>query len=184
MIRSESMHPTSMTGVSPSGAQSVTMIRPKGSNRPPLPEEVPPEYAEDYLEACLIIADSPKASAALSRRCLQHLLREQARAQNPNNLAEAIKEVINDPKTPTGIGESLDAVRNIGNYAAHPNKGMNTGEIVDVEPGEAEWCLEVIEMLYDYYFVAPTAIQRRTHALNERLAEMGKPPMTTPNVLD
>jgi hypothetical protein len=43
-----------------------------------LPSEVPPEFANDYKEACLIIANSPKASAALSRRCLQNILREKA----------------------------------------------------------------------------------------------------------
>src|SRR3990172_1670442 len=44
-------------------------IRPKGSNRPPPPLEVPPHISEDYIEACLVLPDSAKASAALSRRC-------------------------------------------------------------------------------------------------------------------
>jgi hypothetical protein len=42
----------------------------------PAPIEVPKEFADDYNEACLILEDSPKSSAALSRRCLQHILRE------------------------------------------------------------------------------------------------------------
>ena len=53
------------------------MVWPKGIARSPLPAEVPVKYAEDYTEACLVLSDSPKASAALSRRCLQHLLREE-----------------------------------------------------------------------------------------------------------
>lgn len=36
------------------------MIWPKGVARSPLPPEVPEKYAEDYKEACLILADSPK----------------------------------------------------------------------------------------------------------------------------
>lgn len=43
------------------------LVRPKASLRPPCPAEVPGALAEDYKEACLVFADSPKASAALSR---------------------------------------------------------------------------------------------------------------------
>ena len=145
-----------------------------------MPTEVPPEFAEDYLEACATVADSPKASAALSRRCLQQILRDKARVQHPDNLARAIEDATSDPSMPSDMAASLDAVRNIGNFAAHPNKGMNTGEIIEVEPGEAEWCLDVIEMLFDYYFVRPANIQKRTMTLNDKLIEMGKPAIPVP----
>lgn len=49
---------------------SSRLVRPKASGRPPVSPEVPKKYAEDYEEACLVLADSAKASAALSRRCL------------------------------------------------------------------------------------------------------------------
>ena len=142
-----------------------------------MPVEVPEDFAEDYREACLVIADSPKASAALSRRCLQHILREKAGVKNPNDLAKAIQEVVDSHAVPSDISETLDMVRNIGNFSAHPNKSVNTGEIVDVEPQEAEWCLETIEILFEYYFVRPADIGRRKRAVNEKLAEIGKPQM-------
>jgi hypothetical protein len=44
----------------------------------------------------------------------------------------------------------LDAIRTIGNFAAHPIKSTSSGEIVDVEPGEAEWfkyCRSAIRFL-------------------------------------
>ncbi len=161
----------------PNGIEHTTAIRPRGTNRPPVPVEVPEEFAEDYREACLVIADSPKASAALSRRCLQHILREKAGVKNPDNLSQAIQEVVNDPAVPSEISETLDMVRNIGNFSAHPNKSVNTGEIVDVEPQEAEWCLDTIEILFDFYFVRPADVERRKRAVNEKLAEIGKPQM-------
>ena len=164
-------------GEFPNGACQFTMVHPKASGRPPVPVEVPAEFAEDYAEACLVIGDSPKASAALSRRCLQHILREKAGVNNPNDLAKAIDEVVNDPSIPSDISASLDAVRHIGNFSAHPNKSSRTGEIVPVEEGEAEWCLEVIEILFDYYFVRPADIRRRTLALNQKLSDTGKPQM-------
>src|SRR5262245_31019792 len=61
--------------------QRTTLVYPKGVTRAPLSEHVPESFAGDYREACLTISDSAKASAALSRRCLQHLLREVAKVK-------------------------------------------------------------------------------------------------------
>ena len=131
-----------------------TLVRPKGTTRPPVPAEVPTEFADDYSEACLVLGDSPKASAALSRRCLQHLLREKAGVKNAS-LANEIEQVLEKNLLPSYLADDVDAVRNIGNFAAHPIKSKNTGEVLPVEPGEAEWNLDVIESLFDFYFVLP-----------------------------
>ena len=40
------------------------LVRPKVAARGPVPVDVPAKYAEDYTEACLVLADSAKASAA------------------------------------------------------------------------------------------------------------------------
>lgn len=152
------------------------LILPKIAGRPPVPPEVPKEYTEDYKESCLVLADSPKASAALSRRCLQHLLRGEAKVKH-QDLFNEIQEVINRGTLPSHIGDSVDAVRNIGNFAAHPIKSHSTGEVVPVEPGEAEWNLDVLESLFDFYFVAPARTKARKDALNKKLADSGKPPV-------
>jgi len=149
---------------------------PKGISRKPAPPEVPKEFAEDYKEACLVIADSPKASAALSRRCLQHILRDVAKVKHAD-LCSEIKEIVNSGKLPNEIAEALDAIRNIGNLAAHPIKSTSTGELVAVEPGEAEWNLDVLEALFDFYFVRPAELRRKKDALNKKLTAVGKPPM-------
>jgi hypothetical protein len=78
---------------------------------------------------------------------------------------------------PSHIEESLGAVRNIGNFAAHPIKSKSTGEIVPVEPGEAEWNLDTLELLFDFYFVAPAKTKARRDALNKKLSDAGKPPV-------
>ena len=75
------------------------LVRPKVAGRSPMPAEVPAQYAEDYNEACLVLADSPKASAALSRRCLQHLLREEAKVKH-QDLAKEIQEVLDSNVLP------------------------------------------------------------------------------------
>ncbi len=152
------------------------LIRPKAGNRNPLPPEVPVLYIEDYNEAVLVHQDSPKASAALSRRCLQLLLRE-AGGVKPASLAKEIQEVIDSNQLPSHLSHSIDAIRNIGNFAAHPSKSKSTGEIVPVEPGEAEWILDVLEMLFDFYFVQPEKTRLKREALNKKLSDLGKPEM-------
>jgi hypothetical protein len=158
------------------GAGKEYLVRPKAISRSPIPKEVPEKYANDYKEACLVLADSPKASAALSRRCLQNLLREVVGVK-PSDLSKEIQEVINSGKLPTDLSEAIDAVRNIGNFGTHPNKRQRTGEIFDVEPGEAEWSLDVLEGLFDFYFVRPAKIKEKKDALNTKLKEAGKPKM-------
>jgi Domain of unknown function (DUF4145) len=152
------------------------MVWPKGVSRAPVPPEVPPAIAEDYKEACLVLSDSPKASAALSRRCLQNLLR-QAGGVKPGNLNDEIQQVLDGGKLPSDIADNIDAIRVIGNFAAHPNKSNSTGEIVPVEPHEAEWNLDVIESLFDLYFVQPARAKARRDALNKKLQDAGKPPL-------
>jgi hypothetical protein len=47
--------------------------------KPPMtewPEKVPLVVRQDYTEACLIKDISPRASAALARRCLQGMIRD------------------------------------------------------------------------------------------------------------
>ena len=44
---------------------------------------------------------------------------------------------------------------------------------------EAEWCLDTIEVLFDFYFVRPANIESRREAVNRKLEEMGKPQMPT-----
>ncbi len=154
-------------------AKRTFMARPKTSSRPPCPIEVPKDIADDYVEACLVLTDSPKASAALSRRCLQNLLWEVVKVKQ-NNLAEEIQQVLKDGKLPSYIAEAIDAVRQIGNFAAHPMKSEKSGELLPVEPEEAEWNLDVLEALFDFYCVQPAIVQRKKEALNTKLQEAGK----------
>jgi hypothetical protein len=141
-----------------------------------VPTEVPDEIGADYREASLVLGDSPKASAALSRRCLQTILREYAKVK-PQDLSKEIDEVLASKQLPSSVASSVDAIRQVGNFAAHPIKDKNTGEIVDVEPGEAEWLLDVLDSLFDVYFVGPAEYKKRADSLNSKLSAAGKPPL-------
>jgi hypothetical protein len=151
------------------------LVRPKVANRPLPPPSVPSEVAKDYKEAAAVIVDSPMASAALSRRCLQNVLREKACVKK-SDLAKEIDEVLASKSLPSHLAEAIDAIRNIGNFAAHPVKSTSTGQVLPVEPGEADWTLDVLDGLFDFYYVQPARLAQRRTALNAKLVSAGKPP--------
>lgn len=150
------------------------IAHPASASCRPVPPEVTDPYKQDFVEACAVLALSPKASAALSRRNMQALLREKA-ATKTKDLHDQIEEVTAGGKMPSYVAEGLHAVRNIGNFAAHPMKSKSTGEIVEVEAGEAEWNLDVLESLFDLFFVQPAITAKRKEELNKKLKGAGKP---------
>ena len=152
-----------------------TLVYPKSAGRPKADPAVPADLAEDFNEACLVLSDSPKASAALSRRCLQEVLKLQGFTQH--DLAKAIDAALASNTLPGELRFNLDAVRNIGNFAAHPIKDQTSGSVVAVEPHEAEWNLEVLEGLFDFYYVQPALNGSRVTALNAKLAAAGRSPI-------
>lgn len=125
--------------------------------------------AEDYNEACAVLDLSPKASAALSRRCLQAVLREKAGVKK-GKLDDEIEQAIRGGTMPSHVVECLHSLRKIGNLAAHPEKSERSGEILNVEPGEAEWALDTLEALFDSYYVAPAKNAEKKKALDAKLA--------------
>lgn len=86
-----------------------------------------------------------------------------------------IQQVLDNGKLPSHLAEIIDAIRAVGNFAAHPTKSRSTGEIVPVEPAEAELNLEVLEGLFDFYFVSPAKTAARKAEINAKLADAGKP---------
>lgn len=154
-----------------------TRILPRGANRGPVPNDVPAPIAQDCIEACNVLPVSAKASAALSRRCLQHMLRSHGyKARDlANEIDLLLKETDPLKALPIRLRETIDAIRNFGNFAAHPNEDKATLEIIDVEPHEAEWCLETIEELFEHFYVGPAVAAAKKAALNAKLASGGKP---------
>lgn len=95
----------------------------------------------------------------------------------PGQLSNEIQELLNRKKLPSQLAESIDIIRVIGNFAAHPEKDKISGEVVPVEIGEAEWNLDVLEGLFDFYFVQPIIMAKKRDAINEKLSKAGKSPL-------
>lgn len=120
------------------------------------PNYIPEPILNDYSEACLIVDLSPKASAALSRRCLQGTIRDFWKVK-AGNLVKEIEQI--KDKVDVDTWQAIDAVRNIGNIGAHMEKDVNL--IIDVEPNEAEALIKLIEILLKDWYIARE--QKKSH---------------------
>jgi hypothetical protein len=139
----------------------------------PAPPDVDPDYVRDFQEAAAVLPISAKGSAALSRRLLQHILREKGGFKG-RNLDTEIDMAIESNTLSAALAEDLDALRTVGNFAAHPIKTEHTGEVVDVEPGEAEWLLDLLDELLQHYFTREATRERRRAGVNAKLRGAGK----------
>ncbi|WP_025726588.1 DUF4145 domain-containing protein [Bacteroides sp. 14(A)] len=153
---------------------SDNIIYPLNSGRTPAATEVEPQFAEDYNEACLILPFSPKASAALSRRCLQNIIRIKENIKKKNLMLE-IDELISLNKLPSFLSDNLQTIRGFGNIAAHGMEDQVSGQILDVEPEEADFLLDILELMFDFYFVQPAKAAKIKAVLNQKLSNAGKP---------
>lgn len=125
-----------------------------------LPGYIPDAIRSDYMEALSIVNASPKASATLSRRCLQGMIHDYWGIHEKNLNAEisSLRGKV-DPSQ----WKAMDALRKVGNIGAHMESDINF--IVDVEPEEAQALIKLIELLIDKWYIA-------RHDEEELLAEI------------
>jgi len=144
------------------------------SNAKAFPEYIPAAITQDYKEACLIQDLSPKASATLSRRCLQGILRDFWQVK-PARLVDEINEIQN--KVDHVTWDAIEAVRKLGNIGAHMEKDINV--IVDVDPNEAGLLIGLIETLLQEWYVSREERKKRMGAITA--AAVNKKPIAKPS---
>ncbi len=110
---------------------------------------VPKAIVMDYEEACKIKTLSPKASATLSRRALQTMIRNYWNIKDRYTLKQEI-DSIKDKVTPK-VWKAINAVRKIGNIGAHMEKDVNL--MIDVKPNEAEKLIWLVEFLIERWYI-------------------------------
>jgi hypothetical protein len=156
------------------------MVYPVGASRGPISSEIPTEIAKDYIEACNVLPISAKASAALSRRCLQNILHGSGYKVGSGDLGREIDLLLNETDAkkaiPLRLRTTIDLIRNFGNFSAHPIDDKTTLQIIDIEPHEAESCLDILEECFEHFYVGPAAAKARKLALDAKLAAAKKPP--------
>lgn len=112
------------------------------------PNYIPQQIRQDYEEAYKILKLSPKASATLSRRCLQGMIHDFWKVKEKNLYLEitAIKD-----KVAPAEWKVLNALREMGNIGAHMEADINI--IVDIDEDEAEKLLKLIELLIEKWYI-------------------------------
>ncbi|HZV04815.1 MAG TPA: DUF4145 domain-containing protein [Gemmataceae bacterium] len=116
------------------------------------------------------------------RRCLaaasKRLLREAGYLQF--DLSKQIGAVLAETDTrkalPTSVHMIVDAIRQFGNFAAHKITDQTTLQVIDVEPHEAEYCLDILDALFDHYYVRPAVALRQKQLLDAKLAAAKRTP--------
>lgn len=131
------------------------------STAKPQPDYISKSIVDNYTQACRIRDLSPNASAAMSRRCLQGMIRDFWDVKGKRTLSDEI-HAIEDKVDPT-TWSAIDAVRKIGNIGAHMEKDVDL--ILDVEPDEAQVLINLIEMLFEDWYVHRHERQKRADAV-------------------
>ena len=139
------------------GPYKTWTLLPPSSARPQ-PDYIPKAIRDDYYEACTIRELSPKASATVIRRCLQGMIRDFC-GISKERLVDEINELrdqVHIGKAPPGVQPdtlaAIDQVREIGNIGAHMEADTNV--IVDVDPEEAQILIDLVELLFEDWYVA------------------------------
>jgi hypothetical protein len=114
----------------------------------PQPAFIPKPIVDAYKQACRIVSLSPEASATMSRRCIQGMIRDFWKVKKRTLWLEieAIKTKV-DKET----WKAIHAVREFGNIGAHMQKNIDL--LVEVDPGEAEMLIKLIELLFRQWYV-------------------------------
>ena len=131
------------------------------STAKPQPEYIPASIADNYKQACRIKDLSPNASAAMSRRCLQGIIRDFWGVNGKRSLWAEI-QAIKDRVAPT-TWKAIDTVREVGNIGAHMKQDVDL--LLDVEPDEAQALIGLIEMLFEDWYVDRHEREERSAAV-------------------
>ena len=137
----------------------------------PQPDYIPEAIKKDYEEACKIAHLSPNASAVLSRRCLQSMIRDFCKIEEKTlyDEIENLKAKLKDNQAPQGITgetmEAIDSIRKMGNIGAHMK--IQTNILIDIEPEEATLLIQLIEPLFKDWYVARNERQQRLKDIQE-----------------
>jgi hypothetical protein len=149
-------------------------LRPQ-SEEVPQPEYIPAPIRQDYYEACRIRDLSPKASATISRRCLQGMIRDFC-GITKSRLIDEIKELrrqVDAGSAARGVShdtmDAIDHVRSLGNIGAHMERDIDL--IVEIDPDEAQHLIGLVELLFKDWYVAREDRRQRLEALGAVAAD-------------
>jgi len=157
-------------------AERKMFIRPLCSAKPAPKEIDDEEIMQDFNEAAMILEVSPRASAALSRKCLKKLLQKKAPLLNPEKLKlqDLLSYMTESAALSTELITLLHYVIEMNNFNVNPMKNEYPALITDVTKEEAKLNLDVLLGLFDIYYVNPAKNSAIKERLEEKLKSYGR----------
>lgn len=144
-------------------------VWPQSFCRPRLSADVPADYTEEYQTAARVLCHSEEASAAISRRLLHRLLAVKTGAGH-GSLSDQIRQAVIASDLPPYLKQALQTLSRVAKLEPGTGKSEQPEALTAVEPGEAEWLLDVLEALFDLYFVEPARMERKQASLEQKIA--------------
>lgn len=168
---------TRLTSGVPEETTETWFAHPRRASRPldPLVSQKAPELADDYAEASAILDISPRMSAVLSRGILADLLERHA-GLDDYNLSDRVDKFRADTRHPSMLREHMHHFREIADFGAHTQRN-DQDQIIEVDRDGAEWMLDYLERLFDYFIVSPEKDREIAAKWDENLKDAGRRPI-------
>jgi hypothetical protein len=116
-------------------------------------------------------------SAVLARKIVGDLLSEYAR-HDQRRITQQIDAFNGNTAHPRRIRENLHYLREIADFGAHTQVDERE-EIVESTREEAEWTLDVVDRLFDYFIVTPHRDKEMRESFDDKIAQVpGRKPIT------
>lgn len=160
--------------LAPEDHTTIWLVYPRSSSRL-VDALVPEQYAKDYREAAALLDLSPRMSAVLSRKVVFDLLEDYAKISE-YTLKGSLDKFIADTAHPARIRENLQHLREIGDFGAHTKKD-GIGQVIDVSREDAEWTLDLIDRLFDYFVLDPERDKKLRATWDQNVQEAGRKPI-------
>jgi hypothetical protein len=119
------------------------LVYPKKAGGPAPHDEMPEKVKRDFVEARMVLDDSPRAAAALLRLAIQRLVGDELNADG-GSLYQQIGNLVETDRISPRIQKALDSVRVIGNNSVHPGE-MN----MDDDQRTAEALFKLVNEIVD-----------------------------------
>ncbi len=128
-------------------------------------------------------------SAVLSRSLLADLLEKYA-GRDDFSLNLRIEKLRSNTNHPSGLREGMQHFRKIGNLGAHTQKTdleplevevsemtSDQAQIIPVTREDAEWMLDFLDRVFDYFVVTPEKDRAMLTKWDEKIADAGRKPI-------
>jgi hypothetical protein len=163
---------TEFTSGLPLQATDTWTAHPKHHGVRPVSPLVPKDMARDFAEAVSILDLSHRMSAVLARRVLADLLEKYA-GLDQFSLTTRIEKFTADTSRPRELRENLHHLREIADFSAHTQTDDQL-EPLEIDRAEADWTLDMVERLFDYFIVGPDIDRKLREGMDAKVEAAGR----------